>query len=121
MKDPNLNTNTNEEPKSAKKKLGFIRILRGDILVQEIILKNIPFIVLLVVIAIFYVSNRYQYQQLLIEKNKLEVTLKDSKFRALTRTADLMDKSRQSKIEEHITRKGSELEIPTNPPYIIKK
>ncbi|WP_018109175.1 FtsL-like putative cell division protein [Bacteroides propionicifaciens] len=120
MKTSNLNAPNDDKKNNISKTKKFAQFLGGDILLEKTIQKNIPIIFLSIILIIVYVSNRYQYQQDLIEKNRLEIILKDIKYRALTRTADLMDKSRQSKIEEHITRKGSELEIPTNPPYIIK-
>ena len=118
--DTSNRNNNKKSPKTKRKTIKLAQFLGGDILLEKRMQKNIPLLVLAVILIIFYVSNRYQYQQLLIEKNNLEITLKDAKYKALTRTAELMDKSRQSKIEEHISRKGSELEIPTNPPYIIK-
>ena len=39
---------------------------------------------------------------------------------ALTRSSELMEKSRQSKIQEFIEKSESELEISSTPPYLIK-
>lgn len=119
MTTPNLNDqDKSAEPK--KKRNWLSKLLAGDILLENIVQKNILVILLSFVLVILYINNRYQYQQDLIEKNKLEIMLQDIKYRALTRSADLMDKSRQSKIEEHIARKGIDLKIPSNPPYVIK-
>ena len=38
----------------------------------------------------------------------------------LTRSSELMEKSRQSRIEEYISSKESDLQTSTNPPYLIK-
>ena len=95
-------------------------VIHGDFLIGSFIMRNIPMLFILTLIALFYVSNRYQYQQKITEKLQLQQELQTKKFRALTRSAELMDKSRQSKIEEYIKQNGSELTIPTNPPYIIK-
>ena len=70
--------------------------------------------------VILYINNRYESQKQLLLIDEYKVELKDVKYNALTRSAELMDKSRQSRIEEHISKKGSSLEIPKNPPYIIK-
>lgn len=115
------NLNDKEKDAEPRKKRDWLsKLLAGDILLENMIQKNILVILLSFVLVILYINNRYQYQQELIEKNKLEMMLQDIKYRALTRTADLMDKSRQSKIEEHIARKGIDLKIPSNPPFIIK-
>jgi len=51
----------------------------------------------------------------------LKKVLTDVKYDALTRSSELMEKSRQSRIEEYISTEGSSLETSTNRPYIIKK
>ena len=47
--------------------------------------------------------------------------LTDIKYDALTRSSELMEKSRQSRIEEYISTEESHLETATNRPYLIKK
>jgi hypothetical protein len=51
----------------------------------------------------------------------LRKELTDIKYDALTRSSELMEKSRQSKIEEYISDKESDLQTSTNPPYVIEK
>lgn len=114
--------------KSVKKRKSWIAklgesiksVIHGDFLIGDFFIRNVPLFFVLALMALFYVSNRYQYEQKIIEKLKLQQELQTKKFKALTRSAELMDKSRQSKIEEYIKQNGSDLTIPTNPPYIIK-
>ena len=56
------------------------------------------------ILTIFYISNRYSCQQEMIEIDKLKKDLTDIKYDALTRSSELMEKSRQSRIEEYILR-----------------
>ena len=58
--------------------------------------------------------------QFLLELDKLKKELIDIKYDALTRSSELMEKSRQSRIEEYIATKESDLQTSTNPPYLIK-
>ena len=95
-------------------------ILGGDILANEMFRKQWKLMVLIMVLILFYIDNRYSCQQQLIELDRLKVELTDVKYDALTRSSELMEKSRQSKIQEYIEKKQSELEIATNPPYLIK-
>ena len=69
----------------------------------------------------FYIHNRYASQQQQIEINKLKKELIDIKYDALTRSSELMEKSRQSRIEEYVSEEQSDLQTSTNPPYVIKK
>ena len=56
----------------------------------------------------------------MIEIDKLKKELTDIKYDALTRSSELMELSRQSRIEEYIKTRDSQLQIATNPPYLIK-
>lgn len=102
-------------------KMSLKSILGGDILANDFFRRQTRLLVLIMVFIIFYISNRYSCQQQLIEIDKLEKELTDMKYDALTRSSELMEKSRQSKIEEYISSQQSELETATNPPYLIKK
>ena len=78
-------------------------------------------LVLIMVLTILYIDNRYTSQQELIEIDRLKKELTDIKYDALTRSSELMEKSRQSRIEEYISTGDSPLETSTNRPYLIKK
>lgn len=116
----NIKSDETNIEKKKKPRFSLTRLLGGEILLEESIVKQIPLIAAIIVMAIVYINNRYECQKELLEIDRLRVELKDVKYNALTRNSELMDKSRQSRIEEHISRKGSSLEIPKNPPYIIK-
>lgn len=111
-----------KKEKKEKKRWGswLSNILGGDILANEMFRKQWKLMVLIMVLILFYIDNRYSCQQQLIELDKLKVELTDVKYDALTRSSELMEKSRQSKIQEYIEKKQSDLEIATTPPYLIK-
>lgn len=95
-------------------------ILGGDILTHEFFRRQFLLLVILVIFAIIYVANRYACQQQLIEIDRLKKELTDIKYNALTRSSELTEKSRQSKIEEYVSQGESALQTSTNPPYLIK-
>lgn len=97
-----------------------IRILSGDFIFERISKEGFAAIFLATVLGVFYINNRYNAQQQLLEINKLRIELQDVKYNALTKQAILLHKSRQSKIEEELKKQGSKLEIPSNPPFLIK-
>ena len=96
-------------------------ILGGDILTHDFLRRQANLVILIVILTILYIDNRYSCQQELIEIDKLKKELIDIKYDALTLSSQLTEKSRQSKIEEYITAGGKELEAATTPPNIIKK
>ena len=110
-----------KEEKKKKKVASLKSILGGDILANDFFRRQTKLLVLLMVLIIFYIHNRYASQQQQIEIDRLKKELTDIKYDALTRNSELMEKSRQSRIEEYISKTQTDLQTPTSPPYIIKK
>lgn len=108
------------EPETEQKKLTWKTILGGDILTHRFFRRQVKLLALLVVYAVIYIGNRYNVQRQMIEIDRLEKELTDIKYDALTRTSELTEKSRQSRIEDYISQEESELRTSTNPPYLIK-
>lgn len=111
--------NIQEEKKH--KRASLKSILGGDILATDFFGRQTKLLVLIVVFIIFYIHNRYASQQQQIEIDRLKKELIDIKYDALTRSSELMEKSRQSRIEDYISTKESELQTSTHPPYLIEK
>ena len=69
---------------------------------------------------IIYISNRYSVQKDLIEIDRLQTELSDAKYRALSSSSQLTERSRESHVLEILkTNKDSILKIPSRPPFII--
>lgn len=96
-------------------------ILGGDILAHDFLKRQANLIILIAIMTILYIDNRYSCQQELIEIDRLKKELTDIKYDALTISSELTERSRQSKIEEYISTKGASLETAATPPYLIKK
>ena len=96
------------------------KILGGDIFSAHFLRNNIGLIVLIVFFIIIYISNRYSVQKDLIEIDKLETELSDAKYRALSSSSQLTERSRESHVLEILkTNKDSILKISSRPPFII--
>lgn len=102
-----------------KKHTSWKDIIGGDILATEFFRRQIKLIVLIMVLIVFYISNRYSVQQQLIRIKELRKTLTDIKYDNLARSSELMERSRQSHIEEYIATRESDLQTATAPPYLI--
>lgn len=109
-----------DKEKKAKKRASLKSILGGDILATDFFRRQTKLLVLMMVLILFYIHNRYACQQQMIEIDKLKKELIDIKYDALTRSSELMERSRQSRIEEYIATKESDLQTSTNPPYLIR-
>ena len=99
-----------EQPQSSNFTLR--KILGGDILSTRLLRNNIWFIITAVIFTIVYISNRYSVQKYLIEIDKLQKELEDAKYRALSSSSQLTEKTRESHILEILkTRKDSVLKM----------
>lgn len=116
-------TDSRQEDKKygkVKRHTSLKNIIGGDILATDFFRRQTKLLVLLMVLILFYIHNRYAAQQQMIEIDKLKKELIDIKYDALTRSSELMERSRQSRIEEYIATKESDLQTSTNPPYLLK-
>ena len=95
-------------------------ILGGDILAHAFIRRQANLLILIVLLTILYIDNRYASQRELIEIDRLKKELTDIKYDALTISSELTEKSRQSRIEKYISDKGTPLKTAATPPFLIK-
>ena len=96
------------------------KILGGDILTAQIIRRQIWLVMLVVLFIIVYISNRYSIQKDLIEIDQLQNELQDAKYKALSSSSQITEKSRESNVLDMLkNNKDSILHIATQPPYII--
>lgn len=102
-------------------KLSLSRIFLGDFLLNDFLRRQALLLVLIVVYTVFYISNRYSCQQEMLEIDRLRGQLTDIKYDALTRSSELAERTRRSRIEEYVLGSGSELQISTDPPFVIEK
>ncbi len=64
--------------------------------------------------------NRYSIQKDLIELDQLQTELQDTKYKALSTSSQITEKSRESNVLDMLKHsKDSTLHIATQPPYII--
>lgn len=109
-----------EEEESGSASFTLRKILGGDILTAQIIRKQIWLFMLIVFFIIIYISNRYSIQKDLIELDQLQKELQDTKYKALSTSSQITEKSRESNVLDMLKHsKDSTLHIATQPPYII--
>lgn len=121
MEKQNQKSKKNGKEASSSKHMSIRSILGGDILANDFLKRQTSLLILIMILTILYIDNRYSSQQELIEIDRLKKELTDIKYDALTRSSELMEKSRQSRIEEYISTGESPLETATNRPYLIQK
>ena len=102
--------------------LSLREILGGDFLVGRFLRGQIRFILLLMLLGIAYITNRYVAQQEIIEEENLRKELTEKKNYMLTQYSELTEQSRQSILEQRLRAIGdSTLIAPKEPPFFIPK
>ncbi|MBO4486325.1 MAG: hypothetical protein J5734_04225 [Prevotella sp.] len=108
-----------EAPMSKTFTLG--KILGGDILTTQTMRRQIWLFILITFFVVLYISNRYNCQQDLIQIDKLQKELQAAKYKALSTSSQLTEKSRESRVLEMLqANNDSLLKIPSQPAYIIQ-
>lgn len=104
-----------------KKKSGIVKSLNsvfsGTFLSNEKVLKHIPFLLFLSVIAILYIANGYWADDKIRQVNKLSSRLKELRSEYISTKSDLMFVSKQSEVAKSAEKMG--LKEPIAPPMKI--
>lgn len=115
-----LKNSVSEEDSKPTAQLSLKMILGGDILNAQFVRRQLWLIVIVVVFVIIYVASRYQCQQDMIKIANMELELKDAKYRALSISSKLTERSRESHVLKLLKENNdSLLKASDQPPYII--
>ena len=87
-----------EAPLSSKFSLR--KVLGGDLLNTGVIRRQIWLFLLIGFFCLLYIANRYSCQKDIIEIDKLQTELSDAKYKALSSSSQLTEKSRMSNVIE---------------------
>ena len=115
-----LREQIHEEEQAQSPTFSVIKVLGGDVFTSQILRRQIWLMLLIFVFMILYVSNRYSCQKSMLEIDNLRKELQDAKYKALSTSSSLTERSRQSKVLDMLKENNdSVLHIATQPPYII--
>lgn len=98
-------------------------VLGGDILQSPFFLRQVVFIMFVIFLMLLYTANRYAAQEDLIVIDSLQIRLQETQYRVLTQSSELMNLTRQTKVEEQLRKMGDTTLLSTHaqtPPYEIR-
>ncbi len=112
-----------EEKKQSnkKRKYNIAHFLGGGILTEDFIVKQSKLLLMIVVLTLFFISNRYSCLRKMSEIENLNRELKDLKYEYLVISSDLTTNSRQSQIEALLRSKNINLSTSKTPAFELKK
>lgn len=91
----------------------------GSVLTRDFVLKQLPYIIFLAVLAILYIGNRYHAEKIVRRSGELQSEIKELRAEAITVSAELMYLSRQSEVLKLLRKNNLDLEESLEPPLKI--
>jgi len=106
-----------ENKKKAKSGSFIKELLSGTMISEQIILKNLWYILLITLLAAIYIGNRFHAERITRETAKLHIEVRELRAESLSTSASLMFISRQSEVYRLVRERGLNLEELKTPPY----
>lgn len=94
--------------------------IAGDVFLKETVQKQYLYVLLLFVLSLVYINNRFLYERELREIAKLRNEVVDLRYRSLTISKEVKQAGRRTMIIEALKAHGSDLEEATEPIIIIE-
>lgn len=96
-------------------------VLDGSFLTRENLLKQIPFIVFITFLGIFYIANSYNAEKTIIDISRTKKELEELRYEYITTKSNLMFQSKQSEVAYRLA--SSQVKESLVPPvkYVYKK
>lgn len=96
------------------------KILGGNMLSTKMVRKQVGLLLLIALFISISVAFRYQCQQDKLEISQLEQKLEDIKYRALSSSSALTERSRESRVLDALRNNNdSTLKLSKLPPYVV--
>ena len=94
--------------------------IAGDVFLKETVQKQYLYVLLLFVLSLVYINNRFLYERELREIAKLRNEVVDLRYRSLTISKEVKQAGRRTMIIEAVKAHGSDLDEATKPIIIIE-
>lgn len=104
-----------------EKKIHLIKgILDGSLLTKELVLKQLPFILFLAMLAIFYIGNNYHAEKLILDAVKMKREIKELRSESITLQSEIMFLKRATEVAKLVDKHQLNLNELKEPPIIIE-
>ncbi len=97
----------------------FKGFIDGSLLTLGAVIRQIPFILFLVFLAVIYIANRYHAEKVVRQVTSLKTQVKDFRAEEITTASELMYLSKPSSVQAMLEDRNMELKEPVNPPFKI--
>lgn len=109
-----------EKVERKEQKFGSIKdLLDGSLIANDFVLKQLPYIVFLVILAFIYIANRYHAEKVVRASIELTKEINELRAEAITISSELMFNSKQSEVVKLIESRELGLIESVEPPKKI--
>jgi hypothetical protein len=122
--DENIEFVEEKVEKKTSQRSGSVKdFIDGSVLTRDFVVRQLPFIIFLALLAILYIGNRYHSEKLVRRTSELQIELKELRAEAITVSAELMHMSRQSEVLKLLRKNNLDLVESLEPPrkIVVKK
>lgn len=91
------------------KQFSFRNLINGNVLTQKVVIRQAPFLALLVILSLLIIANRNHAEKLVIQSNEIQGEVKELRSKAITTSSELMMVSMQSRVELLIKERNLQL------------
>ena len=95
-------------------------LLGGGVLSREVVIRQIPYVLFLFALLLFYISNQYRGDKVMIEIIAVEKRVKELRTESVSTAFELMEKSKQTRVIKLVEEQGLDLKEAMDPPIIIE-
>src|SRR6056297_2758173 len=99
--------------------IGSVRDLLDGSFLNEFVVKQIPYILFITMLAFVYIGNRYRTEKIVRKTIDLQKELSELRAEAITTSSELMFISKQSEVVKMVEEQGLELKESVEPPMKI--
>ncbi len=96
-------------------------LIDGSILTRKSIVKQLPYILFLSLLALIYIGNRYHAEKIIRDLDKLQNDVMDLRAESITSESDLMYISKQSEVARLLREGHSSIKESVTPPVKIRR
>lgn len=109
-----------EKQERKEQKFGSVKdLLDGSLIANDFIVKQLPYIVFLVILAFVYIANRYHAEKVVRQNVVLQKEINELRAEAITTSSELMFISKQSEVAKLVEKRGLGLKESVEPPRKI--
>lgn len=109
-----------QSSKENRKRVSFKHIFGGDILIENVFNRHLRLILLIVILTILNITNRYSIVKKISLIEDLKKELQDEKYQERSISTELIRKTRPAAIERSLQERNIELMDPIEPAFEIQ-